>query len=70
MGHAGPSSAASALIDEVWDVNWFGSTTTLDVHVSGLRQKLGDDLAEPRATCTPCAAWASAFAGRRGARCP
>ena len=31
------------LIDEVWDVNWFGSTKTLDVHVSGLRRKLGDD---------------------------
>jgi DNA-binding response OmpR family regulator len=36
------------LIDEVWDVNWFGSTKTLDVHVSGLRKKLGDDPAEPR----------------------
>ena len=36
------------LIDEVWDVNWFGSTKTLDVHVSGLRKKLGDDSTEPR----------------------
>jgi two-component system, OmpR family, response regulator RegX3 len=36
------------LIDEVWDVNWFGSTKTLDVHVSGLRKKLGDDSAAPR----------------------
>ena len=32
------------LIDEVWDVNWFGSTKTLDVHVSSLRRKLGDEL--------------------------
>ena len=29
-------------------MNWFGSTKTLDVHVSGLRRKLGDDPAEPR----------------------
>jgi DNA-binding response OmpR family regulator len=32
----------------VWDVNWFGSTKTLDVHVSGLRKKLGDDSSDPR----------------------
>ena len=37
-----------ALIDEVWDMNWFGSTKTLDVHISGLRKKLGDDPGEPR----------------------
>ena len=36
------------LIDEVWDTNWFGSTKTLDVHVSSLRRKLGEDSAEPR----------------------
>ena len=36
------------LIDEVWDVNWFGSTKTLDVHVSGLRRKLGDNSNSPR----------------------
>jgi two-component system response regulator RegX3 len=30
------------LMDEVWDVNWFGSTKTLNVHVAGLRAKLGD----------------------------
>ena len=29
-------------------MNWFGSTKTLDVHVSGLRRKLGDDPAAPR----------------------
>jgi two-component system response regulator RegX3 len=36
------------LIDEVWDTNWFGSTKTLDVHVSGLRKKLDDDPGDPR----------------------
>jgi DNA-binding response OmpR family regulator len=28
------------LMDEVWDVNWFGSTKTLDVTVARVRQKL------------------------------
>ncbi|MFC8427978.1 response regulator transcription factor [Streptomyces sp. NPDC057253] len=28
----------------VWDVNWFGSTKTLDTHVSALRHKFGDAL--------------------------
>ncbi len=37
-----------ALIEDVWDMNWFGSTKTLDVHVSALRKKLGDDPADPR----------------------
>ncbi len=36
------------LMSDVWDVNWFGSTKTLDVHISWLRRKLGDDAAEPR----------------------
>ena len=48
MGHAGTVVTRERLIDEVWDVNWFGSTKTLDVHVSGLRKKLGDDAARPR----------------------
>jgi len=30
------------IMDEVWDPNWFGSTKTLDVHISALRRKLGD----------------------------
>jgi two-component system response regulator RegX3 len=36
------------LVHEVWDPAWFGSTKTLDVHVSALRKKLGDDPASPR----------------------
>jgi DNA-binding response OmpR family regulator len=36
------------LMSDVWDVNWFGSTKTLDVHVAWLRGKLGDDPADPR----------------------
>ena len=33
---------------EVWDPNWWGPTKTLDVHVSSLRRKLGDDPSDPR----------------------
>jgi DNA-binding response OmpR family regulator len=36
------------LMADVWDVNWFGSTKTLDVHVAWLRSKLGDDATAPR----------------------
>ena len=48
MDNAGTVVTRERLIDEVWDVNWFGSTKTLDVHVSSLRKKLGDDAATPR----------------------
>ncbi len=36
------------LMREVWDTQWFGSTKTLDMHVSVLRKKLGDDVTRPR----------------------
>jgi DNA-binding response OmpR family regulator len=36
------------IMAEVWDENWFGSTKTLDMHVSWLRRKLGDDAADPK----------------------
>ncbi len=48
MRTAGTVVTRERLIDEVWDPNWFGSTKTLDVHVSGIRRKLGDDPARPR----------------------
>jgi two-component system, OmpR family, response regulator RegX3 len=48
MREAGNVISRERLIDEVWDTNWFGSTKTLDVHVSSLRRKLGDDSQNPR----------------------
>ena len=48
MREAGSVVSRERLIDEVWDVNWFGSTKTLDVHVSSLRRKLGEDSSAPR----------------------
>ena len=32
----------SEILDEVWDVNWYGPTKTVDAHVATIRQKLGD----------------------------
>ncbi|MCU1657064.1 MAG: DNA-binding response regulator [Pseudonocardiales bacterium] len=39
---AEPGTAVSrdVLMADVWDENWFGSTKTLDVHLSALRRKL------------------------------
>jgi two-component system response regulator RegX3 len=48
MQEAGTVVSRERLIDEVWDVNWFGSTKTLDVHVSALRKKLADDPSDSR----------------------
>jgi len=48
MSNAGSVVTRERLIDEVWDTNWFGSTKTLDVHISGIRRKLGDDPSDPR----------------------
>jgi DNA-binding response OmpR family regulator len=46
--HAGTVLTRERLIDEVWDTNWLGSTKTLDVHISTLRKKLGDDAVDSR----------------------
>jgi DNA-binding response OmpR family regulator len=45
---AGRVVTRERIMAEVWDENWFGSTKTLDMHVSWLRRKLGDDAADPR----------------------
>ena len=44
---AGRVVTREALMSDVWDMNWFGSTKTLDVHIGWLRRKLGDDPADP-----------------------
>ncbi|HON76633.1 MAG: response regulator transcription factor [Candidatus Lutibacillus vidarii] len=41
-----------ALMREVWETSWYGSTKTLDMHISVLRKKLGDDAAHPRCIAT------------------
>jgi len=32
----------ATILQEVWQTTWFGSAKTIDVHVAGLRKKLGD----------------------------
>jgi DNA-binding response OmpR family regulator len=38
---AGRVVTRERIMDEVWDEHWHGPTKTLDVHISGLRRKLG-----------------------------
>ncbi|HEX3622534.1 MAG TPA: response regulator transcription factor [Acidimicrobiales bacterium] len=45
---AGTVVPRERIMERVWDEHWFGSTKTLDVHVSALRRKLSDDPASPR----------------------
>ncbi len=47
MRNAGRVVTREDLMAKVWDVNWFGSTKTLDVHIGWLRRKLGDDPNHP-----------------------
>jgi DNA-binding response OmpR family regulator len=37
---AGRAVSREALMDDVWDRNWFGPTKTLDVHIASLRHRL------------------------------
>ncbi|HEX7247432.1 MAG TPA: response regulator transcription factor [Actinomycetota bacterium] len=47
MSRAGEVIGREEIMDEVWDPHWFGSTKTLDVHISWLRKKLEDDPSAP-----------------------
>lgn len=48
MRRAGSVATREDLVREVWDTDWVGTSRTLDMHVSALRRKLGDDPAAPR----------------------
>ena len=48
VSEAGRVVTRERIMSEVWDENWFGSTKTLDMHVSWLRRKLGEDASDPR----------------------
>ena len=45
---AGRVVSRERIMAEVWDTTWMGSTKTVDMHVSWLRRKLGDDAGDPR----------------------
>jgi len=49
---AGRVVTRDQLMREVWDTTWWSSTKTLDMHISWLRKKLGDDAANPRFIAT------------------
>lgn len=46
--NAGRVVTRAHIMAEVWQTTWLGSTKTLDMHVSWLRRKLGDDASRPR----------------------
>ena len=52
VSEAGTVVDRERIMRDVWDTNWFGSTKTLDMHVSWLRRKLGDDANHPRYVTT------------------
>jgi DNA-binding response OmpR family regulator len=52
LRNAGQVVLRERIMEEVWDENWFGPTKTLDMHVSSLRRKLGDDAAAPQRITT------------------
>jgi DNA-binding response OmpR family regulator len=43
LARAGQAVTREQIMSEVWDEHWFGSTKTLDMHMSTLRRKIGDD---------------------------
>jgi DNA-binding response OmpR family regulator len=52
IGDAGRAVTRDHIMKEVWDEHWYGPTKTLDMHISWLRKKLGDDPAAPRLITT------------------
>ena len=47
VSEAGKVVTREQIMRQVWDSKWWGSTKTLDMHVSWLRRKLGDDAHSP-----------------------
>lgn len=52
VSEAGRTVSREQIMDRVWGEDWVGSSRTLDVHVSALRRKLGDDPSAPRSLTT------------------
>lgn len=47
VAEAGTVVSRERIMADVWDTDWYASTKTLDMHVSWLRRKLGDNAEEP-----------------------
>jgi DNA-binding response OmpR family regulator len=52
VDRAGQLVGRTELMASVWDEHWFGSTKTLDVHVSAIRRKLADHGEDPQRITT------------------
>jgi DNA-binding response OmpR family regulator len=48
LADAGRVVSRKRIMHEIWDEHYYGSTRTLDMHISSLRKKLGDDSLNPR----------------------
>jgi DNA-binding response OmpR family regulator len=48
MREHGTTIPRERLMREVWHTHWYGSSKTLDMHVSWLRRKLGDSATDSR----------------------
>ena len=64
--HAGAAVTRERIMTEVWDEHWFGSTKTLDMHISALRRKLGETVGgdDARVASPRCAGSATASSCR------
>jgi DNA-binding response OmpR family regulator len=52
VAEQGKAVTRERIMDEVWDENWYGSTKTLDVHISALRRKLAEHATDAQPTIT------------------
>ena len=52
MSRPGVTFTREQIMNQVWDEHWWGSTRTLDTHVSTLRKKIGDDSDPPTIVVT------------------
>jgi DNA-binding response OmpR family regulator len=52
ISDAGHVVSRQRLMHEIWDEDYYGSTRTLDMHISSLRRKLHDDPSHPQLITT------------------
>ena len=52
MSRAGELVSREDLMRDVWETTFWTSSKTIDVHLGGLRRKLGDDSRRPRLITT------------------
>ncbi len=52
VASAGAAVSREQIMVDVWDEHWWGSTKTLDIHISALRRKLGETTTEDSRICT------------------